>query len=171
MAPHSSILAWKIPWMEEHGGLQSMGSLSVRHDRDFTFTFHLYALGKEMATHSSVLAWRISGTVEPGGLQSMGSPGVRPDWSNLAEQQQGWALKHWCFWTMVLEKTLESPLDFKKVQPVYPKGDQSWVFTGRTDAEAETPVLWPPHVKSWLIGGEGDDRGWDGWMASLTLWT
>ena len=75
----SSILAWKIPWMEEHGGLQSMGSLSVRHDRDFTFTFHLYALGKEMATHSSVLVWRISGTVEPGGLPSLGSHRVGQD--------------------------------------------------------------------------------------------
>ena len=68
MAPHSSTLAWKIPWMEEPGKLQSMGSLRVRHD----FTFHFHALEKEMATHSSVLAWRIPGTVEPGGLLSMG---------------------------------------------------------------------------------------------------
>ena len=74
------------------------------------------------------------------------------------------------------------PLDCKEIQPVHPKGNQSWVFTGRTDVQAETPILWPPHVKSWLIGkdwcweglgaeGEGDDRGWDGWMASLTPWT
>ena len=79
------------------------------------------------------------------------------------------------------EKTLESPLDCKEIQPVHPKGDQSWVFIGRTDAEAETPVLWPPDVKSWLIwkdccwerlrAGEGDDRGWDGWMTSPTRWT
>ena len=93
--------------------------------------------------------------------------------------EESWALKIWCF----LEKTLESPLDCKEIQPVHPKGDQSWVFIGRTDAEAETPVLWPPHAKSWLIwkrpwcwegsgaGGEGDGRGWDGWMASLTWWT
>ena len=66
------------------------------------------------------------------------------------------ALKNWCFWTMVLEKTLESPLDYKEIQPVHPKGDQSWVFTGRTDAEAETPILWPPDVKSWLIGKDSD---------------
>ena len=77
---------------------------------------------------------------------------------------------------------LESPLDCKEIQPVHPKGDQSWVFIGKNDAKAETPVLWPPHAKSWLIGkdpdagrgwgagGEGDDRGWDGWMASLTRW-
>ena len=85
--------------------------------------------------------------------------------------------------TMVLEKTLESPLDCKEIQLVHSKGDQPWDFFGRNDAEAETPVLWPPHAKSWLIGkrlwcweglgarGEGDDRGWDGWMASLTRWT
>ena len=74
MAPHSSTLAWKIPWMEEPGRLQSMGSLkSQTRLSDFTFTFHFHALEKEMATHSSVLAWRIPGTGEPGGLPSMGS--------------------------------------------------------------------------------------------------
>ena len=62
----------------------------------------------------------------------------------------------WCFWTVVLEKTLESPLDCKEIQPVHPKGDQSWVFIGRTDAEAETPILWPPDVKSWLIWKDPD---------------
>ena len=73
MAPHSSTLAWKIPWMEEPGRLRSMGSLRVGHDwSDFTLTFHFHALEKEMATHSSVLAWRIPGTGEPGGLPSMG---------------------------------------------------------------------------------------------------
>ena len=94
-----------------------------------------------------------------------------------------WAPKNWCFWTVVLEKTLESHLDFKEIQPVHSEGDQPWDFFGRNDAKAETPVLWPPHAKSWLIGkdsdagrdlragGEGDDRGWDWWMASLTQWT
>ena len=77
MAPHSSTLTWKISWMEEPDGLQSKGSLSVRHD--FTFTFHFHALEKAMATHSSVLAWRIPGTGEPGGLPSMGSNRVRHD--------------------------------------------------------------------------------------------
>ena len=98
-------------------------------------------------------------------------------------EEESWALKNWCFWAVVLEKTLESPLDCKEIQPVHFKGDQSWVFFGRTDAKAETPVLWPPHAKSWLIGkdpdaernwgagGEGDDRGWDGWMASPIQWT
>ena len=73
MAPHSSTLAWQIPWTEEPGRLQSMGSLSRTRLSDFTFTFHFHALEKEMATHSSVLVWRIPGTVEPGGLLSMGS--------------------------------------------------------------------------------------------------
>ena len=85
MAPHSSTLAWKIPWTEEPGGLQSMGSLRVGHDwSDFTLTFHFHALEKEMATHSSVLAWRIPGTGEPGGLPSMGWHRVGHDWSDLA---------------------------------------------------------------------------------------
>ena len=79
MAPHSSTLAWKIPWMEEPGGLQSMGSQRVRQPSDFTFIFHFHALEKEMATHSSVLAWRIPGMGEPGGLPSMGSHRVRHD--------------------------------------------------------------------------------------------
>ena len=75
--------------------------------------------------------------------------------------EESWVLKNWCFWTVVLEKTLERPLGCKEVQPVHPKGDQSWVFIGRTDAEAETPILWPPHEKSWLIGKDPDaGRDW-----------
>ena len=84
MAPHSSTLAWKIPWVEEPGRLQSMGSLKVGHDWATSFTFHFHALEKETATHSSVLAWRIPGTGEPGGLPSMGSHRVGHDWSDLA---------------------------------------------------------------------------------------
>ena len=73
-------------------------------------------------------------------------------------------MKHWCLWTVVLEKTLESPLDYKEIQPVHPKGDQSWVFIGRTDVEAETPILWSPDVKSWFTGKDtdaGKDWGWE----------
>ena len=72
--------------------------------------------------------------------------------------KESWALKNWCFWTVMLEKTLESPLDCKEIHPVHPKGDQSWVFIGRTDAEVETPLFWPPDVKSWLIGKDRDAR-------------
>ena len=69
---------------------------------------------------------------------------------------ESWAPKNWCFWTVVLEKTLESPLDSKEIQTVHPKGNQSWIFIGKTDAEAETPILWPPDVKNWLIGKDPD---------------
>ena len=91
-----------------------------------------------------------------------------------------WALKNWCFWTVVLEKTFESPLDCKEIQPVHPKGDHSWVFIGRTDVEGETPILWLPDAKSWLIGKdpdagkdwgqeekrmtEGEMAGWHHWL-------
>ena len=102
-------------------------------------------------------------------------------WMWELDYKESWALKNWCFWTVVLGKTLESPLVSKEIQPVNPKGNQSWVFIGRTDVEAETPILWPPDGKTdslektliWerlKVGGEGDDRGWDGWMASLTQW-
>ena len=95
--------------------------------------------------------------------------------------EEGWVPKNWCFWTVMLEKTLESPLDCKEIQPVHSEGDQPWDFFGGNDAKAETPVLWPceklTHWKRlwcWAglgAGGEGDGRGWDGWMASLTWWT
>ena len=115
-------------------------------------------------------------TEKPGVLHSMGSQRVG----------HYWVTEHlnWCFWAVVLEETLESPLDCKDIKPINSKGNQSWIFIGRTDAEAETPILWPPDVKNWIIGkdpdagwerlnvgGEGGDRGWDGWMASPTRWT
>ena len=127
MAPHSSTLAWEIPWTEEPGRLQSMGSWSQTRLSDFTFTFHFHALEKEMVTHSSVLAWRIQGTGEPDGMLSMGSHRVGHYWSDLTA--------------------------------------------------AAAACRWPTHWKrSWCwerlrAGGEGDDRGRDGWMASSTQWT
>ena len=82
-------------------------------------------------------------------------------WMWELDCEESSVLKNWCFWTMVLEKTLESPLDCKEIQPVHPKGDQPWVFIGKTDAKAETPILWPPHAKSWLIGNDPDSgRDW-----------
>ena len=82
-------------------------------------------------------------------------------WMWELDYKESRAPKNGCFWTVVLEKTLESPLDCKEVQPVHPKGNQPWIFIGRTDAETETPVLWPPHVKSWLIGKDSDaGRDW-----------
>ena len=73
-------------------------------------------------------------------------------WMWELDYKESWALKNWWFWTMVLERTLEGPLDCKEIQPVHPKGEQSWIFIGRADAEAETPILWPPDAKNWLIG-------------------
>ena len=103
-------------------------------------------------------------------------------WMWQLDCEESWAPKNWCFWTVVLEKTLESPLDCKEIQLVHSGGDQSWVFFGRNDAKAETPVLWPPHAelthwkRLWCweglgAGGEGDNRGLDGWMASPIRWT
>ena len=76
------------------------------------------------------------------------------------DHKESWVPKNWCFWTVVLEKTSESPLDCKEIKLVHPKGNQYWIFTGRTDGEAETPILWPPDVKSWLIR-KGPDAGKD----------
>ena len=113
-------------------------------------------------------------------------------WMWELDYKESWALKNWCIWTVMLEKTLESSLDCGEIKPVNPKGNQLWIFRGRTDAEAETPILWPPDAKNAMTqgipmmqghwkrpwcwerfktGGEGDARGWDGWMASPTQWT
>ena len=127
---------------------------------------------------SSGRCWR---TGKPGVLQFMGLQRVGYDW--VSEQQMlVWSSKNWCFWIVVLEKTLKSPLDSKEVKPVNPKENQPWVFIARTDAEAEFPILCPlmekpTHWKRrWCCERlkaerEGDNRGWDGWMASLTQWT
>ena len=82
-------------------------------------------------------------------------------WMWELDYKESWAPKYLCFWTAVLEKTLESPLDYKEIPQVNPKRNQSWIFTGRTDAEAETPVLWPPDAKNWLIGKNAD--AWKDW--------
>ena len=104
-------------------------------------------------------------------------------WKWELDNKEGWAPKNWCFWTVVLEKTLESPLKSKEIKPVNPKGNQSWAFIGRTDAEAETPstlATWCEKLTPWerpwcwersKPGGEGGGRGWDGYTASLTWWT
>ena len=103
-------------------------------------------------------------------------------WMWELDYKESWAPKNWFFWTVVLEKTLERPLDCKDIQPVHPKGNQCWIVIGRTDAEAEAPILWPSDVKNWLIWKDPDAgkdwrreekgmTGWDGWMASPTQWT
>ena len=130
-------------------------------------------------------------TVEAMSSQSYGFSSSHV-WMWELDCEERWVPKNWCFWTVVLEKTLEGPLDCKEIQPVHPKGDQSWVFIGRTNVEAETPIHWwysntlvilqywskelTDLKRCWCwerlrAGGEGDDRGWDGRIVSLTQWT
>ena len=99
-------------------------------------------------------------------------------WMWELDHKEVWVLKNWCFWTVVLEKTLESPLNGKEIKSVNPRGSQLWIFIGRMDAENEAPILWLPDAKSWLIGKDPDaGKNWrqeekgDGWMASLTQCT
>ena len=144
--------AW---WAAVHWVVKSRTRLS-----DFNFTFHFHALEKEMATHSSVLAWRIPETAEPGGLPSMGVTRSQTWLKRLSSSMYGcesWTIKKTeCQRIDALncgvEKTLESTLSCKEIQPVHPKGNQSWIFIGRMDAEAETPILWPPDEKTVMLG-------------------
>ena len=157
-----------------------------------------YPLEKSMATHTIIVVWRIPWTDEPGRLQSIWSERVGHNWSDLActhsiikamvfpvviwmwelDYKESWALKNWCFWIVVLEKTLESPFDCKESQPINPKGNQSWTFLGRIDVEVEIPVLWPPDAKNWLIWKDPDagedwrqaEKGWQRtrWLDGIT---
>ena len=137
-------------------------------------------LGRKVMTNlDSILRSRDIANKGPS-IQGYGFSSSRV-WMWELDYKESWELKNWCFWTVVLEKTLESPLDCKVIQPVHPKGNQPWIFIGRTDAEGETPIFWPPDLKSWLICKDpeaGKDwrwekgiTGWDGWMASPTQWT
>ena len=128
-------------------------------------------LAEGMTTHSSILSWRILWTEEPGrlwghkDLDTTRWLSTKVDnyilfgeltWMWELDYKESWVPKNWCFWTVVLEKTLESPLDCKEIQPVHPKGAKSWVFIGKTDFEAQIPILWPPDSKSWLIWKDPD---------------
>ena len=185
MATHSNILARKIPWTEEPGGLQSMGSQSqTRLSRrarcpqarrpQISWTRRWLLLTSPLTPQK---------TVHKGStpfLNNYGKTSIFPkNWTIKtwlyeltmweSDYKESWALKNWCFWTVVWEKTLESPLDCKEIQPVHPEGNQSWIFTGRT--EAETPnslTAWCEELTHWKrpwcwkrLKAEGDDRGWD----------
>ena len=127
MAPHSSTPAWKIPWMEEPGRLQSMGSRRVGHDWATELNWYSQSYG---FSSSHVWMWEL-------------------------DSKESWAPKNWCFWTVVLE-SLENPVDCKEIKPINPKGNQSWIFIGGTDVEAEASILRPPDAKNWLIGKDPD---------------
>ena len=154
MAIHSSILAWRIPRMpgESHGQRSLAG-------------YSPYS-GKELDKASyDQPRWHIEKQRHYFANEVLSCQGYGFScghvWMWELDCEESWAPKNWCVWTVVLEKTLESPLDYKEIQLVHSKGDQSWVFIGRTNAEAETPVLWPPDVKSWLIGKDCDaGRDW-----------
>ena len=204
MAPHSSTLAWKVPWTEEPGRLQSMGSLKVRHNWATSLSLFTFMHWRRK--------WQPTPVFLPGESQGQGSLVGCPlwcctvgcDWSDLAtaaaaavtdsilksrekkikkqrhyfankspssqsygfssshawmwelDHKESWVPKNWCFWTVVWEKTLESPLDCKEIKPVNLKGNQSWIFIGRTDAKTEAPILWPPDAKNWLIRKDPD---------------
>ena len=116
----------------------------------------LFLLGRKAMTNlDSILKSRdIANKGPPSQSYGFSSSQV---WMWELAYKESWALKNWCFWTVVLEKTLEGPLDCKEIQPVNPKGNQSWMFIGRADAEAEAPIIWLPDVKNWLIGKVPDD--------------
>ena len=113
-------------------------------------------LGKKVMTNlDSILKKRHYFTNKGPSILSCGSSSIHV-WMWELDYKESWAQKNWCFWTVVLEKTLERPLDSKEIQPVHPKGNQSWIYIGRTDAEAETRILRPPDAKNWLIGKDPD---------------
>ena len=191
--PHSSTLAWKIPWTEEPGAAVHGVAKSQTWLSNFTFTFHFHSLEKEMAIHSSVLAWRILGTGEPGGLPSMGSHRVGHDWSDLAaaaacmEVRVGLYRKLSAEELMLLncdvgEDSWESPgLQGDQTSPSKRKSvlnihwkDWCWKWSSNSLATlCEELTHWkrPWCWERLKAGGEVDDREWDGWMASPTRWT
>ena len=125
---------------------------------------HLLLRRKAMTNLDSILKSRDITLPNKGPSSQSYGFSSSPVWMWESDCEESWVLKNWRFWVVVLEKTLESPLDCKEIQSVHPKGNQSWIFTGRTDAEAKTPILWPPDAKNWLIGkvpDAGKDWRWE----------
>ena len=168
MATHSSVLAWRIPGTGKPRGLPSMGSHRVGHD--WSDLAAAAAAGPSLAdfdqlslSNCNLLKQFYVLSIPPAYVLPLylaeflacTSCSINVCWMNgcyvwmwEVNYKESWVPKNWCFWTMVLKKTLESPLDCKQIQPVDATGNQSWIFTGRTDAEAETPILWPPDAKN-----------------------
>ena len=155
-------MAWECShhWENQENEKAKKDSLSVNLRKNFQFTCWYKGPSSQIYgfTNSHIQMWKLV-------------------------HEEGWELKNWCIWIVVLEKTLESPLDSKEIKPFNPKGNHPWIFIGRMDAEAEAPILWPPDVKGQLTGEDPDagkdwgqeekegNRGWGGWMASPTQWT
>ena len=171
----SSITSWQIDGetMETVSDFIFLGSkITADVDCNLEIERHLLLGRKAMTNLDSILKNRDS-TYKGPSSQSCGFSSSHV-WMWELDHKGGWAPKNWCFWTIVLEKTLESPLDCKEIQLVHPKGNQSWIFIGRTDAEAEGPILWPPDAKNWLIGkslmlGKIEGRGRRGWQRMRCL--
>ena len=125
----------------------------ITADGDCSYEIKRYLLlgRKAMTNLDSIKKQRDYSANKGPSSQSYGFSSIHV-WMWKLSYKESWALKNWCFWTVVLEKTPESPLDCKEIKPIHPKGNQSWIFIGRTDTEAEAPILWPPDVKNWLIG-------------------
>ena len=153
---YSCILSWRILQTEEPDGLQSTALQGIGNDW-VTNTTTIYNApwkkSQDKPTQHIIKQKHYFADKGPS-CQSYGFSSSHV-WMWELDYKESWALKNWCFWTVVLEKTLESPLDFKEIQPVHPKGNQSWIFIGRTDAEAEILILWPPDV-NWLTGKHPD---------------
>ena len=160
------MISWQIDGETMETDFIFWGSqITANGDCSHEIKRHLH-LGRKVMTHLDSILKSRDIICPPS--QSCGLPSGHV-WTWELDHKESWVAKNWCFWTAVLEKTLESPLDCKEIRQVHPKGNQSWIFIGRTDGEAETPILCPPDVKNWLIwkdpdagkdwGGEGDDRG------------
>ena len=160
MATHSSVLAWRIPGTGEPGGLPFMGSHRVGHNWSDLAT--PWKESHDQPTqHINKQAYYFANK----GLSSQGYDFSSSHvWMWELDCEEGWVPKNWYFWTVILEKTLESPLDCKEIQPVHPIGNHSWILIRRTDVEAEIPVLWLSDAKNWLVGKDpdaGKNWGWE----------
>ena len=193
MAPHSSTLAWKIPWTEEPGGPQSVELLRVGHDWTTSlslFTFMRWRrkwqptpvfLPGDSQGWQSLVGCHLWGRTESDMTEQLHLTSLHV-WLGELDHKEGWVPKNWCFWTVVLEKTLQSSSDSKEIKSVNLKENQPWIYIERTDAEAEIPILWSSDAKNWLIEKtlmlgkiEGKRRRrWQRircWMASPAGWT
>ena len=151
----SPITSWQIDVETMTEFISGGSKITADGDCSHEIKRHLLLGRKTMTKLDSILKSRHSFADKDPACQSCGFSSTHV-WMWELDYNESWVPKNWCFWTVVLEKTLESPLDCKKLQPVHPKGNQSWIFIGRTGAEAETPILWSPDAKNWLIGKDPD---------------
>ena len=149
VVPNGSLLLLPLSFsLPSHPSVNSLPSLPLSCP---LLTLSKLSLEYTVISTSTILSPFTKGSLSLSSLSQSYDFSSSEVWLWELDHKESWVLKNGCFWTVVLEKTLESPLDCKEIQPVHPKGNQSWMFTGRTDAEAETPILWPPDGKNWLI--------------------